>query len=162
MSDPDDLELAVASPTDEDAAALVSELNTLLDALYRPDDNHFRLAPGEVSGARGVFLVARREGEPIGCGAVRILPDGRGEIKRMYVRPGARSGGVGRRILERLEAEARRRGARALVLEMGSDQPAAAALYRGAGFTEIECWGEYLATPASVCLGKDLTASSGT
>jgi putative acetyltransferase len=161
MSDVDHLELAVASPIDEDAAALVSELNTLLDGLYRPDDNHFRLDPDEVSGKRGVFLVARLDGEPIGCGAVRILPDGRGEIKRMYVRPRARARGVGRRILERLEDEARRRGAGGLVLEMGSDQPAAAALYRGAGFTEIECWGEYLATPASLCLGKDLTGSAG-
>ncbi|HZD04843.1 MAG TPA: GNAT family N-acetyltransferase, partial [Longimicrobiales bacterium] len=77
-------------------------------------------------------------------------------IKRMYVRAGFRGSGVGRLLLQRLEAEARRRGASSLVLEMGDSQPDAASLYRRAGFVPIPCWARYLATPASICLGKDL------
>lgn len=152
----DDLVLVERSPIDDEAATLIHELNALLSGLYSPDDNHFALDPQEVAPGRGLFVVACLEGEPVGCGATRLIDPERAEVKRMYVRPHVQGRGVGRAILERLEDEARRLGARSVVLEMGSSQPAAAALYRRAGFTQIDCWGEYLATPASVCLGKDL------
>ncbi|CAN5890589.1 GNAT family N-acetyltransferase [soil metagenome] len=151
-----DIEIVEASPIDPDAVGLIAELNELLDGLYRPDDNHFALDPTEVTEGRGLFLVARRGGVPMGCGALRMTADGRGEIKRMYVRPQTRGQGVGRNILTMLEAEARRLGATALVLEMGDSQPQAHGLYTRAGFSPIPCWAGYLATPASICLGKDL------
>jgi GNAT superfamily N-acetyltransferase len=77
----------------------------------------------------------------------------------MYVAPTARGLGVGRQILNALEAEARRLGARRLVLETGPRQPEALALYAHAGFTQIPLFGEYLDTPhpdLSVCMAKDL------
>lgn len=148
--------LVVASPTDPDAVVLIDELNRLLDDLYHPDDNHFALDPGDVSGERGAFLLARLGDEAVGCGAVRMLADGRAEVKRMFVRRPAQSTGVGRALLARLEAEARARGATGLVLEMGDSQPAAFRLYESFGFRPVPCWGEYLATPNSLCLGKDL------
>lgn len=150
------LKLETASPADSEAAVLIDELNTLLDSLYHPDDNHFSLEPEEVTGKRGAFLIARLDGEAVGCGAVRMVGDDRAEIKRMYVCPEARGSRVGAAILERLETEARERGARRLVLEMGPDQPAAERLYTAFGFEVIPCWGEYRATPNSRCLGKDL------
>lgn len=156
MSDPMDVEIIAASPAHPDAAALIEELNVLLDGLYRPADNHFSLDADDVSGDRGVFLLARVGREAQGCGAVRLTEDGRGEIKRMYVRPAVQGRGVGRLLLDRLESEARRLGATGLVLEMGDRQPQASALYRRSGFTETPCWGPYLATPASICLGKEL------
>lgn len=150
------VELLVSSPAEPEAAELIEELNRLLDDLYNPDDNHFRLDTAEVTGDRGLFLVARLDGAAVGCGALRLTDDGRGEVKRMYVRPSSQGRGVGRIILDRLEEEARLRGVGALVLEMGDLQPSARALYESAGFKPVTCWGEYLATPASVCLGKDL------
>lgn len=152
------VELIVSSPADPDAAALIRELNQLLDGLYSPDENHFALDVSEVTGGRGVFLLARLGDEAVGCGAVRVVDD-RGEIKRMYVRPFAGGRGVGRLILARLEREARRLGAGRLVLEMGDRQPAARRLYESAGFVPVPCWDEYLSTPGSVCLGKDLSAT---
>lgn len=148
--------LRPVSPRDPDAAALIAELNAELDALYRPDDNHFALDESEVTEGRGAFLVAFFDGNPAGCGAVRLISDSRAEIKRMYVKPSVRGQGVGRALLTRLEAEAKALGAAHLVLEMGDSQPGADALYRRAGFIQIPCWGEYLATPASVCLGKQI------
>lgn len=150
------LELRRASPADPDAAALIAELNAELDALYQPDDNHFSLDESEVSEGRGVFLVAFLGGSPVGCGAVRLLSEARAELKRMFVKPSVRGRGMGRALLTRLESEAKALGATHLVLEMGDNQPGAEALYRGAGFSEVPCWGEYLATPASVCLGKQI------
>ncbi len=146
-----------ASPSDPQAAGLIRELNSLLDSLYHPEDNHFSLSDDEVTGKRGTFVLARLDREAVGCGGIRILPDGRAEVKRMYVRAGSRGLGIGRRILAHLEEEARARKATALILEMGGDQPEARALYMDFGMRPIPCWGEYLATiHNSVCLGKDL------
>lgn len=149
-------ELHLSSPGAPESVALIAELNAELDALYRPEDNHFSLDEADVAEGSGVFLVATLDGRAVGCGAVRLIGGSRAEVKRMYVRPSARGRGVGRALLTRLESEASRLGASALVLEMGDDQPAAAALYRRAGFSRVPCWGEYLATPASICLGKQI------
>jgi ribosomal protein S18 acetylase RimI-like enzyme len=47
-------------------------------------------------------------------------------------------------------------GVQHLVLETGVHQVAAIALYRRAGFTPINCWGEYASSPTSICFRKDL------
>ena len=65
--------------------------------------------------------------------------------------------GIGRALLTRLEAEARALGLARLVLETGTRQAEALALYRRAEFTEIPAYGEYAASPGtSVCLAKVL------
>jgi GNAT superfamily N-acetyltransferase len=147
---------ALRSP---EAQALIAALNAELGARY-PEQGatHFRLDEDEVAEGRGVFLVAYRDGEPVGCGAVRTIGDATAEVKRMYVVPSARAGGLGRRILEALETEARALGATALVLETGARQAAALALYERAGFVRVEAWGEYVVSPLSVCMAKSLAA----
>jgi putative acetyltransferase len=47
-------------------------------------------------------------------------------------------------------------GVKRLVLETGVHQEAAFALYRRAGFVQIDCWGEYESSPTSVCFEKHL------
>jgi putative acetyltransferase len=47
-------------------------------------------------------------------------------------------------------------GARRLVLETGVYQVEAIGLYRRAGFSQIDCWGEYSSAPTSVCFEKTL------
>ncbi|WP_437338073.1 GNAT family N-acetyltransferase [Sorangium sp. So ce394] len=59
-------------------------------------------------------------------------------------------------ILRALEEQALALGRTRLVLETGVRQPEAIALYRRAGFVEIPPFGEYLGSPLSVCMGKDL------
>lgn len=91
-----------------------------------------------------IVLVARDEnGTAIGCGALREVADGGGELKRMYVVPSARGCGVGRSVLAALEDEARTRGWTTLRLETGPRQPEAVALYTGAGYRPIEAFGVY-------------------
>ena len=103
------------------------------------------------------FLVARRAGEALGCGALRIDAEGSyGEVKRMFVLPRARRLKLGRRILDRLEAEARREGLGCLRLETGIHQPEALGLYRAAGFVERGPFGEYGPDPLSVFMEKRL------
>jgi GNAT superfamily N-acetyltransferase len=142
----------------EAAAHLIPALNTELSGVYpEPGANHFGLDPADVAPGRGAFLVAYREDKPVGCGAVRLLDPATAELKRMYVEPERRGEGIGRKLVEALEAEARRLGAGRVLLETGTRQTAALALYVRCGFTPIPLYGEYCLSPAtSVCLGKVL------
>ena len=141
------------------AGALIAALNAELSSRY-PEDGatHFRLDAEEVAPGRGAFLIATHGGQPVGCGAVRRIEAGTAEIKRMYVRPEARGRRVGRAVLSALEAEAGALGCARLVLETGVRQPEAIALYERAGFARIPAFGEYVDSPLSVCMAKDLSA----
>jgi putative acetyltransferase len=155
----DTITIERAALTDDVSRALITELNAELSGMYpEPGANHFGLDPEEVAPGRGAFLVVRLHGAPVGCGALRRLDTQTGELKRMYVAPSARGTGLGRRLVAALEAEARALGLRRLVLETGTRQHAAIALYRATGFEPIPLYGEYLRSPdTSVCLGKELT-----
>jgi len=139
------------------ARALIEALNAELLSRYpEPGTDHFELDADEVAPGRGAFLIASRAGEAVGCGAVRRIDPGTGEIKRMYVSPPARGFGLGRTVLAALEAEARALGLVRLVLETGVRQPEAIALYERAGFSRIGPFGAYEAHALSVFMGKDL------
>jgi GNAT superfamily N-acetyltransferase len=139
------------------AQELIDVLNAELRERY-PEEGatHFRLDPDEVAEGRGAFVVAYLENAPVGCGSVRTVEEGVGEIKRMYVRPQARCRGIARAVLEALEGEARRLGLRRLRLETGKRQHEAIALYSRAGYLLVPAFGEYASLPLSVCMAKDL------
>jgi len=139
------------------ARELIEALDTELAARYpEPGANHFRLDEEEVAAGRGAFLVARLDGSPVGCGAIRVIGEGDVEIKRMFVLPAHRGRGFGRELLACLESEARRLGARRLVLETGERQEEALALYEASGFVRIPPFGEYIGSPLSICLAREL------
>jgi len=139
------------------ARELIEALNSVLSGRY-PEEGatHFRLDPDEVTEGRGTFLSGYRNGIPVGCGAVRKIDERTGELKRMYVSPEERGRGLGRALLAALESEALALGLSRLVLETGVRQSEATALYRRAGFSEIPPFGEYLGSPLSLCMAKDL------
>lgn len=85
----------------------------------------------------GVFLVACVDGVPVACGAVRTIAPGIGNLKRMWVAETVRGQGIGRRLLEALEAEARKLGLTSLRLDTNRALQAAIRLYRSAGFHQI-------------------------
>jgi ribosomal protein S18 acetylase RimI-like enzyme/DNA-binding MarR family transcriptional regulator len=86
---------------------------------------------------RGRLLIARLDGDPVGCGAVRAWAPGIVEIKRMWVAPEARGLGIGGELLEALERLARRRRARAIRLDTHATLTEALRLYRRAGYRRI-------------------------
>ena len=113
--------------------------------------------PGEHADPRLRFFVLEEDGVPVACGAVRELEPGIAELKRMFVEAELRGAGIGRALVEALEAEARRLGANRVVLETGIRQVAAVALYKRCGFAPIPLYGEYCLSPdTSLCLGKTL------
>jgi GNAT superfamily N-acetyltransferase len=90
--------------------------------------------PDEVRPPAGQFFVARLHDEPIDCGAVKHHTSAPAEIKRMWIAPGARGLGLGRRLLETLESCARTAGATVARIETNSDLTEALALYTSAGW----------------------------
>jgi putative acetyltransferase len=140
-----------------DVQRLVAALDAGLAELYRPSQMFGRnLRPEQTESGRGTFLIARLDGQAVGCGAIRLLSGGDAEVKRMYVEPSVRGQGIGKMVLERLEATAFELGARRLVLETGIHQREAIELYRRHGFTSVDCWGEYAGSHTSLCLEKHL------
>jgi DNA-binding MarR family transcriptional regulator/GNAT superfamily N-acetyltransferase len=93
--------------------------------------------PHEVRPPAGQFFVAYLRGEAIGCGAVKHHADAPAEIKRMWIAPRARGLGLGRRLLETLEACALARGARLAHIETSAVLTEALSLYRSAGWVEV-------------------------
>jgi GNAT superfamily N-acetyltransferase len=104
----------------------------------------------------GVFVSARVDRVAVGCGGICPFDDTRAELKRMYVAPGARGLGLGRRLLDALEAEARRLGYDAVVLETGNRQPKALGLYTSSGYVRIPCYEPYASRELSMCFEKQL------
>jgi len=104
----------------------------------------------------GLFLVGRVDGCAVACGGVCRFDATRGELKRIYVVPGERGLGYGRRILEALEDGARGLGYVAIVLETADRQAASLGLYRSAGYVPIPCYGVYAERAISRCFEKAL------
>ena len=151
--------IRLESPRQDDVMRLLAALDAYLESLYPPESNHI-LDVDTLCAPDIRFFVARREGEAVGCGALRIDSTGYGEVKRMFVHPEARGQKLGRAILERIEDEASREGLQWMRLETGIDQAAALALYRRAGYAEREPFGEYKHDPLSHFFEKNIGPGS--
>ena len=145
----------VEAPT---ATRLIAELDAELDRRYPEDEaNFFDLESSDVTSGSGAFMIAYINDTPVGCGAVRKLDNRDFEIKRMYVVPSFRGQGISKVLLAVLESEAQVLGASRLVLETGNRQPEALALYRGSGYSDIPRFGQYINSPLSVCMAKEVS-----
>jgi DNA-binding MarR family transcriptional regulator/GNAT superfamily N-acetyltransferase len=90
----------------------------------------------------GAFLLARINGQPAGCGALRTLGPGVGELMRMWVDGAQRGLGIGKRLLAALEDEAVALGHARVRLYTNRSLDEAKAMYRAAGYVEIDRYNE--------------------
>jgi len=143
------------SHTNADLAELFFELDTGLEKLY----------PGEDIGALGktvynienyYFLVAYLDGRAVGCGCIKPLSKYACELKRMFVKEGFRKKGIAIKVIEKLLAEAKKRGFRKILLETGPMQPEAINLYKKLGFEETGPFARYEAVASSVFFVKEI------
>jgi GNAT superfamily N-acetyltransferase len=91
---------------------------------------------------RGYLVVARFDGDPVGCGVLKRTNPTTGEIKRMWTASYARRRGVARRILHTLETIAREAGLTVLRLETNRALAEAQALYRKDGYIEVDAFND--------------------
>lgn len=85
----------------------------------------------------GILFLLRQEDQTAGCVALKDLGGGVCEMKRLFLRPGFRGEGLGRRCAERIVQAGREMGYGAMRLDTLPAMRAAIALYRSMGFTEI-------------------------
>lgn len=91
----------------------------------------------ELTPPAGCFFIARLDGRPVGCGALRVKSRRIGEVKRMWVSDFARGLGVGRRLLGAVEGRALAIGLTTLRLDTNRALTEAQALYRKSGYREV-------------------------
>lgn len=97
-------------------------------------------AADELAPPAGCMIIARLFGEPIGCGGLRTLAPGIGELKRMWISPEVRGLGVGRRLLAELEQAAIARKLHTARLDTNGSLAEALHLYRTSGYREIPAY----------------------
>jgi len=137
--------VAVEDPAGPDARWCLeryfAELDERFDAGFDPALS-ISADARELTPPAGALLLARLRREPVGCGAVKLRPDGSAELKRMWVAPRLRGSGLGRRLLAELERHAAGAGARVLRLETNRSLAEAVSLYRRSGYREVEAFND--------------------
>lgn len=137
--------LDVVDPGHPDAEsclrAYATELRDAFDTGFDPARSLLP-DPGELRPPRGLFLVARQRGEPVGCAGLKLPADAPAEIKRMWIAPRARGFGLARRFLTELEERAARHGRDVLRLDTNRALTAAIALYRSHGYREVPAFND--------------------
>jgi ribosomal protein S18 acetylase RimI-like enzyme len=158
----DRLRVAQVGFLDADTQRLVEQVQAEYVVLYGGRDTS-PIEDGVFDPPRGAFFLGYLGDEPVATGGWRLRPDvhvlgatGAAEIKRMYVAPAARRRGHGNDLLAHLEQTAGAAGADVMVLETGTEQPAAIRMYVEAGYELTENWGHYASSPKSRCFGKRL------
>lgn len=111
------------------------------DLEYQGFSAELRALPSPYSPPAGALLIAQAGEAIAGCVALRPLDGHTGEMKRLYVRPGHRSGGLGERLVLAVIDAARAAGYRELRLDTLPSMAAAQSLYRRLGFVEIPPYG---------------------
>jgi putative acetyltransferase len=113
-----------------------------------------------VIAAIDTVVVAKIDGQPVGCGCFKQFDKDAVEIKRMFVKPEHRGTGIATRILSELESWAAGLGFSRSVLETGKKQLEAINLYKKRGYAQIENYGQYAGMENSVCFARRIKSPS--
>jgi len=172
-------ELRAVAYDHPDAASLVAAVQWEYVLRYGGGDAT-PVDPAEFAPPRGHFVVGYAAGVPVACGGWRArdpvpqdalsgptapaepegaLRDGAAEVKRMFVAADHRGRGHARAVLAELERSAAAAGRRRAVLETGTRQPEAIALYTSSGYVPMTAFGVYRDSPNCRCFAKALPPS---
>lgn len=151
------LAIAQESPRQPEILALFDQSDAYAASLY-PQEGHYPVDVDYLSAPHVRFVVARWQGEAVGCCALLIGSDGVAELKRMIVDGASRGRGIGRALMAAIDAVAVAEGIRLIQLETGPANGPALALYRARGYRERGPFGAYKPSPYSVFMERDLTA----
>ncbi|GAA0475489.1 GNAT family N-acetyltransferase [Streptomyces stramineus] len=148
-----------------DAVKLSDQVQIEYAQRYGGEGDLTPMDPAQFAPPRGLYLIAYEDdGTPVATGGWRSqdangegYANGDAELKRMYVVPGARGRGLARKILAALEDSAREAGRTRMVLETGTKQPEAIALYTSSGYEPAAVkFGLYRHHTNSRCFTKPL------
>jgi DNA-binding MarR family transcriptional regulator/GNAT superfamily N-acetyltransferase len=137
--------VAIEVPTTDAARRCLRAYFAEIDARFDEGFDPARTLPvdaAELTEPTGLLLLAWLRDEPVGCGALKLHGTEPAEIKRLWVAPSVRGLGVGRRLLDELEEAARVRGVTTVRLDTNRALHEAIALYRSAGFVEVDAFND--------------------
>lgn len=100
-------------------------------------------------------MLWKENGRAVACAAWKSHPDGQAEIKRVYVQPAYRHGGLARKLLVAVETRVAERGYSRLLLETNPSFTDAVRLYQRYGFQPTEPFGPYTCL-CTLCMGKPI------
>jgi DNA-binding MarR family transcriptional regulator/ribosomal protein S18 acetylase RimI-like enzyme len=132
--------IALEDPSSADARWCLAHYFTELGERFEERFDPARTLPAESKDLippSGAFVLARFDGQPAGCGALKTLSPEIGEIMRMWVDRAHRGLGMGTRILDALEEQAVALGHRRLRLYTNRSLDEAKAMYRSNGYLEV-------------------------
>jgi len=109
-----------------------------IDLSFQGFEQELAALPGKYAPPHGTVIVARRDGKPRGCVALRRIDERTCEMKRLYVRPGSRGLGIGAELVRRIIETAEALGYRTMRLDTLQTMASAVALYQSFGFRDIE------------------------
>jgi DNA-binding MarR family transcriptional regulator/GNAT superfamily N-acetyltransferase len=138
------LTVEIADPASPEARACIdayfSELQQRFEGGFDPAQT-VSAAPEELIPPAGYFLIARLDGEAVGCAGLKIKGD-TGEIKRMWVSPSARGLGIAQRLLDATQQQAKEAGVVRLQLDTNRRLTEARSLYERNGYKEIPAYND--------------------
>ena len=109
-----------------------------VDLCFQNFEAELAALPGSYEPPTGRLLLAHHDNQPVGCVALQRITRSRGEMKRLYVPPGARGLGVGRTLVSQILTEAQAIGYSEIVLDTLPNMVEAQRLYQQFGFRDIE------------------------
>ena len=123
-----------------------------------PEGSVYAMTGDRAAEADVTMWAAWRDGEIVGCGALRELDPSHGEIKSMRTAPAHRRSGVAAALLSHILRAARSRGYTRVSLETGASPAfdAARRLYEREGFKTCEAFGDYGPDPHSYFMSRPL------
>ena len=110
--------------------------------------------PHNLSGSIPDAVIAYAGDNAAGCCGLRPYSEDAVEIKRLWVDPACRGRGIAGRIMEAVEARARKLGFERAILQTRPSMKAAVALYTRRGYRQIPNYPPYDKLEGAVCMGK--------
>lgn len=148
------LDIVRTASENKDFRNLVSLLDAGL-AITDGEDHAFYDQYNKLDAIKYVLL-AYQGSVAVGCGAIKEFNEATMEVKRMYVREEYRGKGIAGKILSELEKWAKELGYQKCILETGTRQVEAIALYKKSNYSIIPNYGQYAGVENSLCFEKVL------
>lgn len=110
--------------------------STSVDLSFQGNEQEFGQLSEKYSSEESKIFLLKKDGKSVGCAAFRRLDEAVCEMKRVYIRPGARGSNQGAKLVDKVLQEAVLSGYKKICLDVLPEFKAALKLYRSYGFIE--------------------------
>lgn len=131
-------------------------LDSFLNNLVGGEENRAEYIPYNSLDDIHDVIIIYENSAPIACAAFKKYDKECAEVKRVFIKEKYRGKGISKKLMKQLEARAKEKGYKYLILESGEPLVSAMALYRKIGYEVIPNYGQYKNMPDSICMKKEI------